>query len=113
MTTATLTDEATYCDCCDEEATILLASPDDPDFMLCPACHAERMAEVEAEAKQEALDQAEELVNDADADVESIEGEISDLQARFKEEMAELRERLAEAKRTAKAARRDLAKLSE
>jgi len=109
MTTAT---EALYCDRCDEEAEVLTPSPDDAEYLLCPACHAEKLAEVEAEAKQEAIDQAEEQVNDADAEVESVEGEIEELQARFKAELAELRERLADAKRTAKAARRDLAKLT-
>jgi septation ring formation regulator EzrA len=110
MTTATL--EACYCDYCDEEAEVLTPAPDDADFMLCPTCVAEKLAEVEAEAKREAIDQAEESVNDADADVESIEEEIGDLAEQYRRDLAELRERLADAKRTAEAARRDLAKLT-
>lgn len=86
--------EVRYCDCCDDACFGLVPDPHDVDRMLCPICRAEQVAEEEAEAKEQAIGEAEDEVNEAEYELETLLDDLKNL----KEQIAGVRHTLRCAK---------------
>src|SRR5262245_8466387 len=84
---------ASYCDACADDSGTLLRDPADAERMLCAACHAEQVAEIEADAKEQAIGEAQ----------DELEGLLGDLK--------ELKERIGEVRHTLRCAKGRLAAL--
>jgi hypothetical protein len=84
METATM-EGTIYCDACDEECTTLAPDPADAERMLCPSCHAEQVAEIEAERREEAIAAATDEVDEAEYELETLLDDLREIKQRIVE----------------------------